>query len=790
VKVSRAFVCLGPTFGGLMGIAMNRLILLGLVALCLRPTMTFAQAAPERPARRMVSAFDRSQHVRPPLAHYRDGTTGELVVDADWLARAERYRREHPAPLAAAGDVTRVGEVLVLQPTPEMVMTTGGQSFAIGSLQAITSRVIEFAGDDYHTITLWTSFQDDSNEALAYALNVRNEVAGLGAKLEVRDLSKGFGSAGTLRTVVNMKEVALRATDNRDSWDSALEVWGQEVGHRFMVFLRARIGDRSSDILLGRDCAHFHRFVDTQASVQDGFSWTDNNNGTFTKGEENKRYGNLDLYGFGLMPRDEVPPFFAIVDIPGYEPPNCSTYGSVRPPTGRVVQGRRQDITINDIIAANGARTPERDSGYWKELQVVVLRPGESPSSATAVGLATRIDRARVWWEQWAQTNSQRRLVVCTRSTGDCGDPRSDVAAIDSNVGKDVPGQAPVSFKVDIANSGGRLATGVTTWMSAVVGDRVFASGPPKAAGAGSVMPGQTVSEQFSLDLTGVACGSEAVVTAWTQSDHHYDRMRTTALLGTESKRSDTFEAVDDEGWVVNADGNDSSLGARWERGTPQASFLLASQVQPGAAHGGSKAWVTGLAPTEASAAGYVRAGKTTLDSPAVDARGLLSPTLRFWLSFAGVRSSPSAIGIETSPDSRLFVAVQSLVPGDGGVVASGWRDIDVIAGTATNGWVQRTARLPADLDLGGQIQFRFTAADLNDGSGAVEAAIDDVEVVSLLPACVAAAPPIPITPNDDTGCGCRIGVQASRVPPPVWVVMLVAVVGLFRGRVRRTRSK
>ncbi len=737
----------------------------------------------------MVSAFDRNQHVRPPLARYRDGTTGELVVDAGWLARAERYRREHPTSVAAAGDVTRVGEVLVLQPTPEMVVTTGGQSFAIGSLQAITSRAIEFAGDDFHTITLWTSFQDDSNEALAYALNVRNEVAGLGAKLEVRDLSKGFGSAGTLRTVVNMKEIGLRATDNRDSWDGALEVWGQEVGHRFMVFLRARINNRSSDILLGRDCAHFHRFVDTQASVQDGFSWTDNNNGTFTKGEDNRRYGNLDLYGFGLMPSDEVPPFFAIVDIPGYEPPNCSAYGSVRPPTGKVVQGRRQDISINDIIAANGVRSPVRDSGYWKELQVVVLRPGESPVGGTALGLAERIDRARVWWESWAQTNSQRRLVVCTRSTDDCGDPRSDVVAIDSNVDKVVPAQAPVAFKVAIANSGARMATGVTSWMSAVIGDRIVTSGPPRPVGAGSVMPGQTVSEQFSLDLSGVACGTEAVVTAWTQSDHHYDRKRTTALLGTESRRSDSFEAVDDEGWVVNSEGTDSSLGARWERGTPQASFLLATQVQPGAAHGGSKAWVTGLAPTEASTAGYVRAGKTTLDSPAIGASGLLSPTLRYWLSFSGVRSSPSAIGIETSPDSRMFVAVQSLVPGDGGIVASGWRDIDIIAGTATDGWVQRSARLPENLDLSGQIQFRFTAVDLNDGSGAVEAAIDDVEVVSLLPACIAAKPPIRVDP-DDTGCGCRIGAGASRVPLPMWFAMLVTVLGLFRAGIRRIPSR
>ena len=773
---------------------MSRYRVLGLVAFLLRPATSVAETDPPSRIRRMVSAFDGAQHIRPPLARYRDGSTGELLVDADWFARAERYRREHPTPVAAEGDVTRVGEVIVLQPTSEMVMSTGGQSFGIGSLQAITSRVIEFAGDDFHTITLWTTFEDEGNDALAYALNVRNEVEGLGAKLEVRDLSKGFGSKGMLRTVVNMKELGLRSTDARENWEGTLQTWGQEVGHRFMMFMRARVGGRSSDLLLGRDCAHFHRFVDTQASVQDGFSWTDNGNGTFTRGSDNVRFGNLDLYGFGLMPADEVPPFFAIVDIPGYEPPTCSTYGSVRPPTARTVQGRRQDITIDDIIAANGARSPQSDSGYWHELQVVVLRPGESPGSGTAMGLAQRVDRARLWWEEWARVNSQRRLVVCTKSTGDCGDPRSDVVAIASNVGKVVPGQAPVRFDVNIANGGGRTASGITSWMSVVVGDRVVSSGPPRPAAAGSVSPGQQLVESFSLDLAGVACGTEAVVTAWSQSDFHYSRLRTTALLGTEPRRIDDFESADDAGWRANADGTDTSLGAKWERGTPQASFLLSSQVQPGAAHGGKNAWVTGLAPTEASNPGYVRAGITTLDSPPMDARGLLSPTLRYWLSFAGVRSSPSAIGIETSPDSRLYVAVRSLVPGDAGLVASAWRDIDVVSGTATNGWVQRTARLPADIELGGQLQFRFTAADLNTGAGAVEAAIDDLELTTVLPACLAPPPGTPgiAKPGDETGCGCRLAVQSSHGALPIWIVTALAVCGfvMARLRLRRTESK
>jgi hypothetical protein len=68
---------------------------------------------------------------------------------------------------------------------------------------------------------------------------------------------------------------------------------------------------------------------------------------------------------------------------------------------------------------------------------------------------------------------------------------------------------------------------------------------------------------------------------------------------------------------------------------------------------------------------------------------------------------------------------------------------------------VERIVALPPGL-AGGKVTFRFVAEDGNMRSGGVEAALDDVEVLSLLPACFEPPPPA-----DDGGCD--MGGRAAR---------------------------
>jgi hypothetical protein len=162
-------------------------------------------------------------------------------------------------------------------------------------------------------------------------------VRGLG--INQKDLGGMFGSDGVLRSVLNMKRVWQGVNqDTETAWRPLLEVWGQESGHRWMVFMGFRDPRTGlvSDALLGRDCSHYSRFVDTQGSVHDGLAWTDNHDGTFTAAADRTfQYGNLDLYGMGLMPAEEMPSFFFIDDVPGYKRGTCREYANNPKPLGQ-----------------------------------------------------------------------------------------------------------------------------------------------------------------------------------------------------------------------------------------------------------------------------------------------------------------------------------------------------------------------------------------------------------------------------------------------------------------------
>ena len=414
-----------------------RAILVGLLSLTV--------ASPAARAERLVSAFDPRLHVRPPTMRALDGTgtSTELVLDEDFLQQAERHGARNARTLAAPGEVGTLGEVIIIQgdvrddlnPRGILVSNGSGWGLARDALVQLARKVIDFKGDHFQAITVWLTFDDKASTAAeAYESPVKNEVEGLG-RLPVMDNSNVYGSQGVLRSILNMKTVGLRAGDTLDSWRPHLETWGQESAHRWMVFMSVRDPrtDRPSDLLLGRQCSHYGRYVDTQASVHDGYAWTDNGDGTFSWTESSKRYGNLDLYGMGLMAADEVPPFFLIDNVPGYTyPTSCQSYQfSFRHPP-QTIRGERVDLTIDDIIVANGERkvpTDERQD-YWREALVILTAPTENAETARVQMLAARLEKGRQYWEEWNREASRNRLVMCTQVSEDCGDPRSDAPEI------------------------------------------------------------------------------------------------------------------------------------------------------------------------------------------------------------------------------------------------------------------------------------------------------------------------------------------------------------------------
>ncbi len=727
---------------------------------------------------RWQPAFDPRMHVSPPLGKGPDGFGAQVRVDPAFkIAEAAAVG---PVLEAETAGIVRVGEVLVVPGDAESVGMVGTR-FGIDptALRNITRKAIAFAGDHFEIITLWVTFDDRGTDALAYALNVRNEVAGLGRRLRQQDFSAAYGSAGTLRTVVNMKSLGLSSGELRANWGTALETWGQETGHRYMAFLDVRDPrtQRSSDLLLGRDCAHFDWFLDTQASVQDGLAWQDNGDGSFTWTEQNKRYGNLDLYGMGLLAADEVPNFFAITNIPNYTRLPCEQQSPGRIPAQRTVTGTRLDLSIADVVAANGPREPAISTGYLRELQVVVTRPNETVDSTIAQGLARRIDEARKWWEEWALNASRNRLLVCTQSTADCGDARSDVVVVET-MPPAIPAQGPVGFRIDVANAGARTATGIKAWVEVTAGGTKFSSGEPRVLA--DLAAGATRSESFSVALGPLPCGSQAVVVARTQSDVHYHRLTVSRPLGMEVAWREDFEG--ETGWVVNPEGTDEGIGATWQRGTPELSFVVDRQTQPAGAHGGAGAFVTGLIPPDPGrGGGFVRGGRVTLQSPVIPSTGLRNPQLHYHATVSAMEAaSAGTVGTSTRAYLSVLVRAANTAGADAGA-DNPWREIDRISNQISFIWQERVVALPPDLDLSAGIELRFVAADENvEPPGGIEAAVDDLSLLSNVAACEVA--------DTDNGCGCRMGGRAPG-PRTGFSFVALAALALFARRQRRSRA-
>lgn len=109
-----------------------------------------------------------------------------------------------------------------------------------------------------------------------------------------------------------------------------------------------------------------------------GNGWKDNGNGTFTSTAAMNNYSPLDLYLMGMIPKEQVPPMLLI--------DNASIDKTKLPQLGTTITGTAKTVTIDDIIAAEGARIPDAATSpkQFKVGFVLVTRPGNNTTTATA----------------------------------------------------------------------------------------------------------------------------------------------------------------------------------------------------------------------------------------------------------------------------------------------------------------------------------------------------------------------------------------------------------------------
>ena len=179
----------------------------------------------------------------------------------------------------------------------------------------------------------------------------------------------------------------------------AMSQIGHELGHRWAASLAAKVGDETIHLgdpyhwLMGvQAIAPFPYVRPTEASIMGGGVWQDNFDGTFTQLDDNyyvpaTGYAYLDLYAMGLISPAEVPDFFLLRNL---KPVGTDASGH------RIFNADRTKITIQDVIAAEGQRTPdvEHSQREFNTGMVIIVQHGTKASQRM-------IDETNGIREQW-----------------------------------------------------------------------------------------------------------------------------------------------------------------------------------------------------------------------------------------------------------------------------------------------------------------------------------------------------------------------------------------------------
>jgi hypothetical protein len=231
-------------------------------------------------------------------------------------------------------------------------------------------------------LSVWTAFDMDQNYVETLFDPAANDVKGIG-------LEEAYGGAdGTfpsdyppLRAMLlhnNVLKLDTRAQVQSAAPDAFAEyLFLLELTHVWGPALKIAVPEggaaTAADGLIGFPF-HWSFWLDAGGSPAGGNRWKDEGGGTFSVAPQSPSditYSMLDLYIMGLADASEVPPFGLIENaVPPADIKDPFSHGSFNassfPWFGtapfKVTSATRRTITIDEIIAKNGARVPARTS--------------------------------------------------------------------------------------------------------------------------------------------------------------------------------------------------------------------------------------------------------------------------------------------------------------------------------------------------------------------------------------------------------------------------------------------
>lgn len=301
-----------------------------------------------------------------------------------------------PLDVAVASAKQFDGEVTAIEDrgNVSILSVRGNYARSVPSARTeVARRFFESHGDDYDFLVVFSTFEFDSGESLAFYTPVRNDVEGIGQA--IFDHSTSFGSAGRLQGYVDMAALGRYEFNARSSgFRAPLNTLAHELMHRWAVRL-THVDSQGvpRDDLLGREGAHWSARASTDASLMYGARWVSTGPEQWAAVEVRQRLSLWDLYLAGWAAPEELLPIELVHD-PLIDPDSV-------PDAGMVAEGPSIHVGIVDVIAAEGERQPgvSHAQREFDAALILLVRPGDSPQPQQLL----QLEQFRVAFERYFQ---------------------------------------------------------------------------------------------------------------------------------------------------------------------------------------------------------------------------------------------------------------------------------------------------------------------------------------------------------------------------------------------------
>lgn len=242
--------------------------------------------------------------------------------------------------------------------------------------------------DDYDFLVVFSDFDFNMGGALAFCEPVQNHVKGIG--IPDFDNASIFGSShDKLQAFIDMGRFShYQLNPLEPNYEAAQLTLAHEVLHRWGIHVKFKDANgQISSALIGHENAHWSFFVNSAASVEYGNEWQPLGNGKFKAVAANRFYSPMDLYLMGIYGPNEVPPFFYI------QPSGGTHQKTDLSQPGVTITGTQKNVTINDVIAAEGPRVPDAQHSQKQfKFAFIYLK---SPSSKISESRLRELSRFR-----------------------------------------------------------------------------------------------------------------------------------------------------------------------------------------------------------------------------------------------------------------------------------------------------------------------------------------------------------------------------------------------------------